>query len=105
MTDLPQQAPSAHLEIIVLNYRTPELTIDCLFSLVKEVQALAGTHVTVVDNASGDGSVEKIARAIATENWKDWVTFMPLEQNGGYAAGNNAAIRPILASPNPPPYI
>ncbi|HEY9629230.1 MAG TPA: glycosyltransferase family 2 protein [Coleofasciculaceae cyanobacterium] len=103
--------PSSHLGdsprlgIVVLNYRTPELTIDCLHSLVDQVKELAGTHVTVVDNASGDGSVEKIQSAIASEAWDSWVTFMPLEQNAGYASGNNAAIRPILASPNPPPYV
>ncbi|MBW4658762.1 MAG: glycosyltransferase family 2 protein [Drouetiella hepatica Uher 2000/2452] len=99
------QPISAHLEIVVLNYRTPELTIDCLHSLTDEVQALAGTHVTVVDNASGDGSVEKIQGAITANNWGRWATFMPLEKNGGYASGNNAAIRPVLASLNPPPYV
>jgi hypothetical protein len=30
---------------------------------------------------------------------------MPLERNGGFAYGNNAAIRPALHSTNPPPYI
>ncbi len=99
------QPISAHLEIVVLNYRTPELTIDSLHSLVDEIKTLAETHVTVVDNASGDGSVEKIQGAIAVNNWGSWATFMPLEKNGGYASGNNAAIRPVLASPNPPTYI
>jgi len=105
MSDETQPGTSALMEIVVLNYRTPELTLDCLHSLVNEVQALAGTHVTVVDNASGDGSAEKIEKAIAAEAWGDWVVFMPLEHNGGYASGNNAAIRPTLASTNPPPYI
>jgi N-acetylglucosaminyl-diphospho-decaprenol L-rhamnosyltransferase len=105
MSDLTQQHSSPRLGVVVLNYRTPELTIDCLHSLVAEVAGLAGTQVTVVDNASGDGSVEKIGTAIAAENWANWVTFMPLQHNGGYASGNNAAIRPILASPDAPPYI
>lgn len=92
------------LRIVILNYRTPELTIACLHSLVKEVQVLPGTQVTVVDNDSADGSVEQIAAAIATENW-DWVTFLPQERNGGYAFGNNVAIRPALAEDAPPDYI
>jgi len=92
------------LRIVILNYRTPELTIACLHSLIKEVHALPGTQVTVVDNDSADGSVEQIAAAIATENW-DWVTFLPQERNGGYAFGNNVAIRPALAEDNPPDYI
>ena len=100
------QPDFSRLHIVVLNYRTPELTIDCLKSLVSEVGALPGTHVTVVDNASRDGSVEKITTAIAAHDWGSWVTFMPLAENGGYAAGNNAAIRPTLAADSPawPPY-
>lgn len=91
------------LRIVILNYRTPELTVACLRSLVDEVQALPGTQVTVVDNASADGSVEQISAAIATENW-DWVTFLPQDRNGGYAFGNNVGIRPALAADNPPDY-
>lgn len=92
------------LRVVILNYRTPELTIACLHSLVAEVQAMPGTQVSVVDNASEDGSVEKIAAAIAQEQWQDWVTFLPQEKNGGYAFGNNAAVRPVLDSEQPPDY-
>jgi N-acetylglucosaminyl-diphospho-decaprenol L-rhamnosyltransferase len=91
------------LRVIILNYRTPDLTIACLHSLVEEVRALPGTQVTVVDNASEDGSVEKISAAIAQENW-DWVTFLPQERNGGYAFGNNVGVRPALAADAPPDY-
>lgn len=93
------------MRVIVLNYRTPDLTIDCLHSLVSEVPSVPGTQVVVVDNASNDGSVERIQGAIHRENWGDWVTFMPLDRNGGYAAGNNAGIRPALEAEHPPEYI
>jgi len=63
------------------------------------------TRVVVTDNNSGDGSVEKIGAAIETEGWGEWASLMPLELNGGFAYGNNAAIRPALHSTNPPPYI
>ena len=91
------------LRVVILNYRTPELTVACLHSLVSEVRTLPGTQVTVVDNDSADGSVEQISAAIATENW-DWVTFLPQDRNGGYAFGNNVAIRPALATDAPPDY-
>jgi len=94
----------SYLIVVIVNYRTPDLTIDCLHSVVSEVQALPGTRVVVTDNASGDDSVEKISNAIATEGWGEWVSFMPLERNGGFAYGNNAAIRPVMQSTNPPPY-
>lgn len=93
------------LLVVVLNYRTAALTIDCLQSLVSEVTSVPNTQVVVTDNASGDGSVEQITAAIAQHNWQSWATVMPLERNGGFAYGNNAAIRPALASDHPPHYV
>jgi len=93
------------LLVVILNYRTHQLTIDCLHSLVAEVQALPATQVVVSDNDSGDGSVEQIQAAIVTHGWSDWATLMPLDRNGGFAFGNNAPIRVALASDHPPPYI
>lgn len=112
MSNTTQPDNLTQLLIVILNYRTPSLTIDCLRSLVGELQALEGkplaalscTRVVVSDNASGDGSVEQIGAAIASEGWDDWASLMPLERNGGYAFGNNAAIAPALQSANPPPY-
>lgn len=91
--------------VVIVNYRTAGLVIDCLRSLVPEVQDMPGIRVTVVDSHSEDGSAEKIAAAIANEQWHEWATFMPLDVNGGYAFGNNAAIRPALASDTPPDYV
>jgi N-acetylglucosaminyl-diphospho-decaprenol L-rhamnosyltransferase len=92
------------LLVVIVNYRTPELTIASLHSLVGEVRSLPGIRVVVVDNASGDSSVAQIGSAIKTEGWSSWASLLPSEHNGGYAFGNNLAIRPILDSPNPPPY-
>jgi N-acetylglucosaminyl-diphospho-decaprenol L-rhamnosyltransferase len=100
-----QPNQSINLLVVVLNYRTADLTIDCLRSLRDEVEALAETHVIVTDNASGDGSVAKIAAAIDANQWDDWVELMPLEDNGGFAFGNNAAIRPYLEANHLSPYV
>ena len=105
MSDSTQLDSPTRLLVVIVNYRTPGLTIDCLRSVESEVQSLPGTRVVVTDNASGDNSVEKIKAAIESEGWGDWVSFQPLERNGGFAYGNNAAIRPALLSPNPPTYI
>jgi N-acetylglucosaminyl-diphospho-decaprenol L-rhamnosyltransferase len=103
MTAVLPPSSTSRLRVVILNYRTPELTIACLHSLVEEVRALPGTQVTVVDNASADGSVEQISAAIEAAQW-DWVTFLPQERNGGYAFGNNVGIRPALESEAPPDY-
>jgi len=62
-------------------------------------------QVSVVDNDSQDGSVKTLQTAIETEDWGDWVTLIPSDRNGGYAYGNNLAIRPALASSMQPDYV
>ena len=42
---------------------------------------------------------------VRQEQMEDWVTIEPLPRNGGFAYGNNAAIRPALASDQPPDYV
>ena len=71
--------------------RTAGLTVDCLRSLAPEVAALGDCRVTVVDGGSADGSAEKLADAIRAEGWSEWVELLPLAENRGFAAGNNAA--------------
>jgi GT2 family glycosyltransferase len=92
------------LLIVTVNYRTADLVIESLRSLVLEIETVPGTRVVVVDNPSGDDSVAKIGAAIAAEGWGDWAEVVASDRNGGYAYGNNFAIRPALASNNPPPY-
>ena len=93
------------LLVVIVNYKTPRLTIDCLHSLVGEIRSLPNTRVAIADNDSGDNSASEIPAAIEAEGWSEWVSFVPLDSNGGFAFGNNALIRPVLQSPNPPPYI
>jgi len=88
--------------VVVVNYRTPGLVVDCLRSLAPEVLAHPGASVVVVDNASGDDSVAVISSAIASSGFASWATLLPSPVNGGFAAGNNLAIRAALASPKPP---
>jgi N-acetylglucosaminyl-diphospho-decaprenol L-rhamnosyltransferase len=101
------QANSSHptrVWVVIVNYRTAQLTLDCLATLSLE-QAALGMTVLVVDNDSDDGSVERLAQEIATHQWQSWVSLLPLSINGGFSAGNNVAIRQALESPNPPDYV
>ena len=83
------------LAVVILNYRTADLTVDCLRSLQGELPA-GGSRVLVVDNASGDGSVAKVRGAIDANGWGAWASVLPMERNGGFAFGNNAGIRDAL---------
>jgi N-acetylglucosaminyl-diphospho-decaprenol L-rhamnosyltransferase len=87
---------SLELAVIVLNYRTAELTLDCLASLEREVDE--GVRVVVVDNASGDGSDTAIERAIAERGWARWARLLRAPANDGFAAGNNLGIRSVEAA-------
>lgn len=97
-------SPSS-LMVVIVNYKTADLTIDCLHSVAQEIKALPKVKVFITDNASPDDSVAKIQQAIDRENWQEWASLMPLDRNGGFSFGNNAAIRPALESSNPPDYI
>ncbi|UJR80564.1 glycosyltransferase family 2 protein [Sandaracinus amylolyticus] len=79
------------LTIVVLNYRTPELTLDCVASLAPQIGARR--RVLVVDNASADGSADRIERAIEERGWGEWAQVLRSPINGGFAAGNNFGLR------------
>lgn len=71
--------------IVIVNYRTADLAVDCLRSLSTQVGDLGGGRVVVADNASGDASAERLAAAIAGEGWSGWAEALPLPRNGGFA--------------------
>jgi len=91
--------------IVIVNYRTADLVVDCLRSVVKQIDGLPSLHTVVVDNASGDGSVEKLMGAIDREGWQDWASVHPSDRNGGFAFGNNAGIREALRSAGGADYV
>jgi N-acetylglucosaminyl-diphospho-decaprenol L-rhamnosyltransferase len=93
------------LLIVIVNYRTPGLLIDCLRSLAPEVTALPGTQVVITDNNSGDDSLPRLRAEIDANHWNSWATLKPLPDNGGFAYGNNGAIRPALESADKPDYV
>ena len=78
--------------VVIVNYRTGALVVECLASLAPELPALHGGRVVVVDNASGDDSVARIGAAIDASGWGEWAEVIALPRNGGFAYGNNRAI-------------
>ena len=80
------------VNIVIINYRTPKLLIDCLTSLQQDMKS-EQTKITVVDNCSGDNSVAEIERAIEKNQWNKSVTLIESSVNGGFSAGNNLGIK------------
>jgi N-acetylglucosaminyl-diphospho-decaprenol L-rhamnosyltransferase len=73
------------LSVVIVTYRSREDIASCLQSVKA---AVAGIHaeIVVIDNASGDGTVE-IAQA------ESGVRVVALPQNVGFSAGINAGLR------------
>jgi N-acetylglucosaminyl-diphospho-decaprenol L-rhamnosyltransferase len=91
------------IAIVIVSYRSADLTIDCLSSIEAE-RATPGIHIRaiVVDNASGDA--ELIAKAINKHGWWSWVKLVTAPKNGGFAYANNLALQYAM-SDGPPPYV
>jgi GT2 family glycosyltransferase len=97
------------LGVAVLNWNQPELTIDCLQSLVHARPR--PSHVVVVDNASKDDSLPKMLAWCARSGVSyqtlsidghdvpvsmepsGWLTIVASSTNRGFAGGNNVALQ------------
>ncbi|MEO6186942.1 MAG: glycosyltransferase family 2 protein [Steroidobacteraceae bacterium] len=82
--------------VSIVTWRAGKLTVQCLEALALEASALPGVHVLVVDNDSGDGTAEVVEAAIRANGWSAWATLLRSPVNGGFAAGNNFALRHAL---------
>jgi GT2 family glycosyltransferase len=93
------------LLVVILCYKVPELTIDCLRSLSREIDRVPGTKVAVCENGTGGDAAEQIRTAIAENGWGDWVDLTVVYPNLGFTGGNNLVIREALGSDDPPEYV
>jgi N-acetylglucosaminyl-diphospho-decaprenol L-rhamnosyltransferase len=84
--------------IITVNYQTADLVIASLRALVPQQAALGGGKLIIIDNASNDGSVEKISSAIHAQGWQSWSSVVAMSRNGGFAFGNNVGFSQALAA-------
>jgi hypothetical protein len=83
--------PASHpvrLAAVVLNYRTPDDTVLAVRSLQSSRRHV--DDIIVVDNASGDGSLQTLQRRVPG------IEVMVTATNGGYSAGCNLGIQSAL---------
>lgn len=90
--------PACELAVIIVNYRTPAMVIDCLQSLLPEVTQI-DCRILIVDNASGDDSVEIIRGWIDSRSRpeRSRLQLIRSDSNGGFASGNNLGLRCVSA--------
>jgi len=78
------------LSIIIVNWNTRELLLDCLHSVYNLVEKIS-YEVFVVDNASVDGSAEAVQRNFPQ------VKLIVNQENRGFARANNQVL-PLVSS-------
>jgi hypothetical protein len=79
-----KEAMRTTVSIIVINYCTRELTLECLRSVMRETKS-SNYEILLVDNSSNDGLVDAVAREMPD------VRCLPLSENVGFARANNIA--------------
>ncbi len=88
---------------VILNWRTPDMTMQAVAAALREMDGIAG-DITVVDNASGDGSFDKMTAHAAAQGWTR-VRVLQAGRNGGFGAGNNFGIGAGLHDGARPDYL
>ncbi len=81
---------TAAIDIIIVNFNTRAEVLACLTSLHAAMSERVA-RIVVVDNASTDDSVAAIRAAFPS------VLLITLDQNRGFGAANNAALRTSVA--------
>ncbi len=77
------------LSVIIVNYNTKEITLDCLRSLEKN-PFRSQFEVILVDNASSDGSEASLSKFRSS---KFSYTFVRNDRNLGFAKANNIGLK------------
>lgn len=82
------------IAIVIINYRTPVMTIECLVSLLPEISDISSC-VVVVDNFSNDKSNDIIGEWLINNDGDSQVKFIRSPKNLGFSGGNNLGIRSV----------
>ena len=82
------------LSIIIVNYRTYDLTKQTIESVISKNHPFE-FEIYVVDNNSQDGSLEKLQNDFYNEIKNELIKFIPSQENKGFAYANNLALKQI----------
>lgn len=92
---------------VILNWRTPDMTLRSAEAALKALEGIEGALV-IVDNASGDGSFEAMSTEVRARGWDkgpQQVRVVQAGRNGGFGAGNNYGIRAGMPDGTKPDYV
>jgi len=78
------------LDVVIVSYRCGPMLLQCLQSL-RDHTPVGGLQITVVDNASGDGTADLVRREFPEAR------LIALGENVGFSAANNLVLRETTA--------
>ena len=81
------------VSIVIVNFQTPQLTVDCLDALDKENSKVVQVNTLIVDNNSGDDSVKVLDAWINSSSYSDQHQLVAHTSNNGFSSGNNIGIK------------
>lgn len=85
---MKSQGKSIQLSVVIVSWNTRELLTRCLRSVIGDIEtSRIAAEIIVVDNASGDGTVDSLRGSFPT------VRFRALKTNLGFAAASNVGIK------------
>ncbi len=84
-----------HLAVSIVNYRTPALVVECVESVLPQIDPITD-RIVVVDNQSGDDSVAVLRAAMAARHWHP-VRLVEAPRNGGFSAGHNLGMESVAS--------
>lgn len=93
------------IAVIVVNYGTPDLTVQAMASVLNAAPTGRSVDLHVVDNASPGGDARLLADAIATRGWSDRATLWAERQNHGFGRGNNLVLHHLARRSTPPAHV
>ncbi len=96
MCPSPTSSQPPRLVVSIINYKTGDMTLDCIRTVLPELQDMEG-QVVIVDNKSDDGSAEQISDWIAQEGVSDKVHLLRSPTNTGFSGGHNQGMGLIRA--------
>lgn len=91
---------------VILNWRTPDMTLRAADAALQAMKDISG-EVVIVDNHSGDGSFEKMTAHARAQGWTagNRLRVVASGRNGGFGAGSNFGLQAGLSDGVQPDYV
>lgn len=81
------------VSVVIVNFQTPQLTVNCLDALDKENSKLVQFNTFIVDNNSDDDSVKILEAWVKSSRHKNQHQLIAHTANNGFSSGNNIGIK------------